>query len=179
VQDGPFSTFPANPSLKEGPIIHVSTPTQLTNPSSGPGDSDQSVQNMQRGEVGVSPKVATADLSQVRKPSKLQLQVPEHAGGPVRLATPPQVLINGENNRPRQSSQERRSSADFFSQLDDDDASDMMDVDGDGDGRNGSGTGDGNGNVDWKRRALMLRRKLREKEDELKALKRRVLDAVM
>lgn len=183
VQDGPFSTFPANPSLKEGPTINVSTPTQLANPSLNQGGSDQSVQNMQRSEVRVSPKVAAADLSQVRKPSKLQLQVPEHAGGPVRLATPPQVLINGENNRQSQSSQERRSSADFFNQLDDDDASDMMDMDGDvdGDGGNeiGNGNGNGNTNIDWKRRALVLRRKLREKEDELKALKRRVLDAVM
>jgi hypothetical protein len=95
--------------------------------------------------------------------------VPEHAGGPVRLATPPQVLINGESNRHSQSSNERRSSADFFNH-------DLMDVDGnheDGDG------GTGNENVDWKRIALLLKRKLQEKEEELKALKRRVLDAVM
>ncbi len=51
-----------------------------------------------------------------------------------------------------------------------------MDVDGnheDGDG------GTGNENVDWKRIALLLKRKLQEKEEEFKALKRRVLDAVM
>lgn len=112
----------------------------------------------------------------MRKPSKLQLQVPEHAGGPVRLATPPQLLINGESNRHSQSSQEQRSSADFFCQLEDDDASDLMDAHGnpdDGDGGNGID------NVNWKRRALVLKRKLQEKEDELKALKWRVLDAVM
>lgn len=33
--------------------------------------------------------------------------------------------------------------------------------------------------VDWKRRAMVLKRKLGEKEEELRAMKRRVLDAVM
>lgn len=143
---------------------------------SGQGPGDHGPQDIKLTEMRASPKDAAADMSQVRKPSKLQLQVPEHAGGPVRLATPPQVLINGESNRHSQSSQERRSSAEFFSQLEDDDASDLMDVDGnpdDGDGGNGAE------NVDWKRRALVLKRKLQEKENELKALKRRVLDAVM
>lgn len=32
---------------------------------------------------------------------------------------------------------------------------------------------------EWKRRALLLKRKLAEKEEELKAVKRRVLEAVM
>ena len=142
---------------------------------------DQGPQDIKPPEMRVSPKeVAAGDMSQIRKPSKLQLQVPEHAGGPVRLATPPQVLINGESNRHHsQSSQERRSSAEFFSQLEDDDASDlMMDVDGGGNLADDGGGG-GNSAVDWKRRALVLKRKLQEKENELKALKRRVLDAVM
>ena len=33
--------------------------------------------------------------------------------------------------------------------------------------------------IDWKKRAMYLKRKLIEKEEELKSLKRRVLDAVM
>ena len=33
--------------------------------------------------------------------------------------------------------------------------------------------------VDWKRRALLLQRKLQEKEAELKAMRRRVMEAVM
>ena len=33
--------------------------------------------------------------------------------------------------------------------------------------------------IDWKKRAMYLKRKLGEKEEELKAMKRRVLDAVM
>lgn len=176
VQDGPFSTFPANPNLKEGPTINVSTPVQTAISSLGQGQGDQAPQDIKPTEMGASPKGAAADVSQVRKPSKLQLQVPEHAGGPVRLATPPQVLINGESNRHSQSSQERRSSAEFFSQLEDDDASDLIDVDGNPDDGD---VGNGAENVNWKRRAMVLKRKLQEKEDELKALKRRVLDAVM
>lgn len=190
VQDGPYSTFPANPSLKEGPMINVSTPIHpmMTGPGPGHGQGDQIPPDIKPTELRASPKdVAAAvavDMSQLRKPSKLQLQVPEHAGGPVRLATPPQVLINGESNRHHsQSSQERRSSAEFFSQLEDDDASDlMMDLDGNPDEGDGGGGGTGGGmgeNIDWKRRALFLKRKLLEKENELKALKRRVLDAVM
>jgi len=36
--------------------------------------------------------------AQSNKPNRLQLQVPERAGGSVRLATPPIVLVNGEND---------------------------------------------------------------------------------
>lgn len=129
-------------------------------------------------------------LSQTRKPSKLQLQVPEHAGGPVRLATPPRVLINGESDRSAnththtQAPPERRSSADFFSTLDAGSEADGSGGAGGEDdedevsGANGGGDGDGGG-VDWKRRAMVLKRRLVEKEDELRALKRRVLEAVM
>lgn len=104
----------------------------------------------------------------MRKPSKLQLQVPEHSGGPVRLATPPRVLINGESNRQVSFSQERRSSADFFNQIDE----------GSEEGAEEDATDEAE-NIDWKKRAMILKRKLQEKEDELKAMKRRVLDAVM
>jgi hypothetical protein len=31
------------------------------------------------------------------RPNKLQLQVPQHSGAPVRLATPPRVVVNGVN----------------------------------------------------------------------------------
>ena len=106
-----------------------------------------------------------------RKPSKLQLQVPEHSGGPVRLATPPRVLINGENStRQTSHTHERRSSADFFNQIDE---GSEEDVEGDEVGEGGGGV------IDWKKRAMYLKRKLIEKEEELKAMKRRVLDAVM
>ena len=155
VQDGPYSTFPANPNPKEASGVSTETSTQSMSPV--PGQSTIGTSNGQATQV---------DQAVVRKPSKLQLQVPEHAGGPVRLATPPTVLINGESGR-SSSGQERSSSADFFGSLDE--ASDEDGLDGDGDDEN----------VDWKRRALHLKRKLQEKENELKALKRRVLDAVM
>lgn len=105
-----------------------------------------------------------------RKPSKLQLQVPAHSGGPIRLATPPRVLINGESNQPLPDHPERRSSADFFTQLDE--------ISEDEQGSRAEDEEDGT-KEDWKRRALMLKKKLVEKEEELKTMKRRVLDAVM
>lgn len=87
----------------------------------------------------------------------------------MRLATPPRVLINGESNGGARGhgGHERRSSADFFNQLDEVEEEDGM-VDEEEDV-----------GVDWKRRALALKRKLVEKEEELRAMKRRVLDAVM
>ena len=113
----------------------------------------------------------TSGTPLVRKPSKLQLQVPQSEGGPVRLATPPpKVLVNGTDNvRGSISSlgHERRTSADFFKSLDND--VDSFDDDGNSDSQG----------IDWKRRALLLKRKLDEKTEELKALRRRVMDAVM
>lgn len=90
----------------------------------------------------------------------------------MRLATPPRVLINGEVDRPgsggRVVGPERRGSADYFAEVDDaleverlEDSAEEDEV------------------VDWKRRAMALKRKLRGKEEELQALKRRVMEAVM
>lgn len=88
----------------------------------------------------------------------------------MRLATPPRVLINGESNGRGRGHErhERRSSADFFNELDEVEEEDGM-VDEE----------EEDAGVDWKRRALTLKRKLVEKEEELRAMKRRVLDAVM
>lgn len=86
----------------------------------------------------------------------------------MRLATPPRVLINGESNRQASVSHERRSSAEFFNALDE------VSEEEDDDEAN-----EEEENIDWKRRALTLKRKLLEKEEELRTMKRRVLDAVM
>lgn len=118
--------------------------------------------------ITFNPAPPLGDPAVIPKRSKLQLQVPEHSGGPVRLATPPRVLINGESNPQLAHNHERRSSADFFIQLDE--LSEEAGVE-DGD--------EEETNVDWKKRALTLKRKLAEKEEELRAMKRRVLDAVM
>ena len=107
----------------------------------------------------------------IKKPSKLSLQVPQHAGGPVRLATPPpKVLVNGEDGGSISTGSqvnERRSSTDYFNSIDDE-ASEL----GDESEQEGE-------RVDWKRRAMSLKRKLTEKEAELKAMRRRVMEAVM
>ena len=168
VQDGPFSTFPANPNTKETPTVSGSHSTVDTITPSSPASDAQS-NNQQQKSLPLAPN-ATNLQGAARKPSKLQLQVPAHSGGPVRLATPPRVLINGESNQPTASHMERRSSADFFTQLDE--------ISEDDEGTRGEDEEDGT-KEDWKRRALMLKKKLAEKEEELKAVKRRVLDAVM
>ena len=166
-QDGPFSTFPANPSSKQSsPRIDPTLSTPVSNAIGSTPDSSKP--NHQNTNTFHSTGLGTP---LTRKPSKLQLQVPQHEGGPVRLATPPpKLLVNGEDNNPdstRYSNHMRRSSADFFNTLDED--VETVDLDG---------TDESSG-IDWKRRALTLKRKLDEKEEELKALRRRVLDAVM
>ena len=167
VQDGPFSTFPANPSSKQAsPRNNV---IALGSVSDSGAQTPNSVKSNQSATTPIP--VMTSGTPQVRKPSKLQLQVPQSEGGPVRLATPPpKVLVNGEDNvRGRTSSlnHERRTSADFFNSLDQD--ADEFEEDGNSESHG----------VDWKRRALLLKRKLDEKMEELKALRRRVMDAVM
>ena len=161
VQDGPFSTFPAKPNAKETTSANAGTPT-LATPSPG-REVDTNTPPI---TIGIQ-QHATVERQLPKKPSKLQLQVPEHCGGPVRLATPPRVLINGEVNGQMFYDHQRKSSVEFFNQLDE--PSERDESDGDGE----------DGDIDWKRRALMLKRKLIEKEEELKNVKRRVLDAVM
>ena len=161
VQDGPFSTFPANPNAKEAPTITLGN--QPSSPHLGQEIGSQT-QHISSDQISASEQLQAA----ARKPSKLQLQVPEHAGGPVRLATPPTVLINGESGRQSSSSRERRSSPEFFGSFDS--ASDMEAPED---------VASEEANIDWKRKCMVLKRKLQEKEIELKAMKRRVLDAVM
>ena len=82
VRDGPFSTFPANPKTREGPVIDVQR-MQLSTPVGGNISTPWSAQ--------LSDSTPMRPPSSVQKPSKrasLQLQVPERQGGMVRLATP-------------------------------------------------------------------------------------------
>ena len=215
IQDGPFSTFPANPQGKESSNANSGnqntgglspapepkpTPPQHYGQSTQPSPAPLPTLNTpsMNGNPTTAPQQQASQPPNARKPSKLQLQVPAHSGGPVRLATPPRVLINGESNQPigrsvsttssTKTQHERRSSADFFNQLDEiseDDgggAGPNLD-DGGGGGASASAIGlpddDEGTREDWKRRALILKRRLAEKEEELKAVKRRVLDAVM
>ena len=196
VQDGPYGTFPVNPNItKENaasstintpvsaqqqislspPTTALSTPPTNLNSTLQPNPNSISRQPQQQANHN-------DPTNPLRKPSKLQLQVPHQPGNPIRLATPPRVLVNGESqfsSIPASAHHERRSSADFFSQLDEvseaDEMGTVVDEAGDetGDGESGAG------GVDWKRRALTLMRRLQEKEEELKRVKRAVLDAVM
>ncbi|EME47996.1 hypothetical protein DOTSEDRAFT_69811 [Dothistroma septosporum NZE10] len=76
VQDGPFSTFPADPANDKSKC-------QAQDPKSAAERS--------------TPQTALPSYTMPeRRPGRLSLQVPPHQGGPVRLATPPALQINGE-----------------------------------------------------------------------------------
>ncbi|CAG8151675.1 unnamed protein product [Penicillium olsonii] len=83
---GSFSTFQLNPSRESSQAPNTdpqSTPLALdTNPT----------QTFQPPSYNQTP----TPVAQGR-PNKLQLQVPQHSGAPVRLATPPRLLVNGVN----------------------------------------------------------------------------------
>ena len=83
IRDGPFSTFPANPKTREGPVIDVQR-NQMSTPVTAVG-------NGPWGSPLAQPAPQSAKASLPAKPLKrtsLQLHVPERKGGPVRLATP-------------------------------------------------------------------------------------------
>ncbi|KAJ5916215.1 hypothetical protein N7504_000230 [Penicillium tannophilum] len=85
---GSFTTFQLQPSRESSQIPPASVPQssplvvdQNGTPSTAPTSS-----------YNQSPTPATQG-----RPGKLQLQVPQHLGAPVRLATPPTLLVNGVN----------------------------------------------------------------------------------
>ena len=132
------------------------------------------------------------EQQQQQKPSKLSLQVPRHPSGNVRLATPPppKVVVNDGDGTMREDSQARLAgrlqtmtegqegsiSTEFFTRIDEE-SSEMWEEDEE----RGEEDDEGNesGRIDWKRKAQFLQRKLREAQAELKAVKRRVMEAVM
>ncbi|KAI9038361.1 putative ARS binding protein Abp2 [Aspergillus affinis] len=86
---GPFSSFPVNPNRSD--------PTQVHQPTSRPSpaillDHDSS-HRFSQSQYQQSPTPFPGP-----RPNKLQLQVPHHSGAPVRLATPPTLMLNGINN---------------------------------------------------------------------------------
>lgn len=120
VRDGPYSTFPANPNTKEGPTINLGGTTPASTPVTGKGESPR----FEHPSPRQSPRNGHQHQPLQARPSRLQLQVPQHSGGPVRLATPPTLLVNGDFGHPTSlalNRHERRSSADFFEHVDDDD----------------------------------------------------------
>ena len=98
VQDGPFSTFPADPAHdKSSASTFLSPLGQMDNKSSN--EIEQSMPDIPgplmqgQGEGG-------------GRPGRLSLQVPQHSGGPVRLATPPQVMVTSETSGSEQAGEE-------------------------------------------------------------------------
>ncbi|KKY18127.1 putative ars binding protein [Phaeomoniella chlamydospora] len=99
--DGSFTTFSVNESQKH----HSSFGSQNGRPPSRPPSVTGSVKSVQ----------LHTPTPQSGRPTKLQLQVPQHQGGPIRLATPPSVIINGPSALVSSSTnQSGRASADFF-----------------------------------------------------------------
>ncbi|KAE8356630.1 ARS binding protein 2-domain-containing protein [Aspergillus coremiiformis] len=87
---GPFSSFPVNPSRSEPVHVHSTIPRPspsilLDQDPSGRYSNAQYQQSPTPFPGGI-------------RPNKLQLQVPQHPGAPVRLATPPTLMVNGVSN---------------------------------------------------------------------------------
>lgn len=89
ITDGPFSTFPVNPGgARDVPKISLEDNTPTQTPVVGNSDVPHFFSaGMQANDP--------SSQNQNGRPGRLQLQVPERQGGAVRLATPPQVLVNG------------------------------------------------------------------------------------
>lgn len=90
LQDGPFTTFPADPANEKGATqSYQAPPTQM---EAYPATEDQTE------PVNAPPPLTKRHSDGPPKKGRLSLQVPAHTGGPVRLATPPRVLVNGETD---------------------------------------------------------------------------------
>ncbi|KAJ5267639.1 hypothetical protein N7478_010447 [Penicillium angulare] len=85
---GSFSTFQVHPSRESSQI----PPHSTSQPSSLVVDQTPTPNITSTPSYNQS----STPLNQGR-PGKLQLQVPQHMGAPVRLATPPTLLVNGVN----------------------------------------------------------------------------------
>ena len=85
---GSFNTFQVQPSREPSLVPQNST----TQSSPLVLDHDANPHAMSTSSYDQSPTPAHQ-----ARPGKLQLQVPQHLGAPVRLATPPTVLVNGVN----------------------------------------------------------------------------------
>lgn len=87
-QDGPFNTFPADPSNDR--------PHRISSPLTVSKTPDDSMEVTEAGAAGMPPPSTNRPLGGPGRPGRLSLQVPQHTGAPVRLATPPRVIVSGE-----------------------------------------------------------------------------------
>ncbi|KAH6717886.1 ARS binding protein-like protein Abp2 [Leptodontidium sp. MPI-SDFR-AT-0119] len=97
VQDGPFSTFPANPGARDVPTINLRDNT----PTATPVVADTETSHFFPSAAAALRANSQSQPAQTGRPSGLQLQVPQRQGGTVRLATPPPIptpvlLVNGQ-----------------------------------------------------------------------------------
>lgn len=83
---GSFSTFQVNPTRESSQL------PQGSNILSSPFPVDNNTSTSNPASYNHSPTPVNNG-----RPGKLQLQVPQHLGAPVRLATPPTLLVNGVN----------------------------------------------------------------------------------
>lgn len=87
---GPFSSFPVNPARGDPPA-HGESSAARSSPAIA-------LDQHSFGHFSESQYHQSPTPGQGNRPGKLQLQVPQHPGAPVRLATPPTLLVNGVND---------------------------------------------------------------------------------
>ncbi|KAF7588793.1 hypothetical protein BBP40_005224 [Aspergillus hancockii] len=87
---GPFSSFPVNPSRSDPSVLH--------NSGTRPSPSIVLEQDPSGRYSNTQYQQSPTPFPGGGRPNKLQLQVPQHSGPPVRLATPPTLMVNGVNN---------------------------------------------------------------------------------
>ncbi|KAH8723536.1 ARS binding protein 2-domain-containing protein [Phaeosphaeriaceae sp. PMI808] len=102
IRDGPFVTFPANPTKREGSAIDINrNPGNLTpiieRAQSDPPAIEHTFRFPPTPASALSPSTLEGSLQGVHQKQRLSLQVPHIVGNPVRLVTPT-VLVNGEED---------------------------------------------------------------------------------
>jgi hypothetical protein len=102
VRDGPFVTFPANPTKREGSAIDINRNTGNLTPiveraQSDPPAIEHTFRFPPTPASAISPSTIEGSLHGAPQKQRLSLQVPRIVGNPVRLVTPT-VLVNGEED---------------------------------------------------------------------------------
>lgn len=125
VRDGPFSTFPAKPGLKEASTVDISrTPISTTHPAFPPISIPQNIPPNNNADSPVPQSTTSTGPPSSAKRERLQLQVPQRISGPVHLITPPTtaaggpgpptVLVNGEERSTQSHGSPPRHGSVFF-----------------------------------------------------------------
>ena len=102
IRDGPFVTFPANPTKREGSAIDMNRSSGNLTPiveraHSDPPAVEHTFRFPPTPASAISPSTIDGALHGAPQKQRLSLQVPHIVGNPVRLVTPT-VLVNGEED---------------------------------------------------------------------------------